>query len=203
MALSSRLLTLAGYLAGEFENREQAIAEPIWYVHLRLWQRPVPLFQEDSVVLFAEQANIVKLDQPYRPRLLRLQCAQDDRLQVQYYGFRDPGAVRGAGQNSALLKKITVEQIDCLPGCLLTVTQDSLGNDRYRFSAALPAGERCCFTVQQETYQVSLGFEAKPEEFLSYDKGIDPQTGKAIWGALLGPFQFKKIQDFSGELICN
>lgn len=200
MAVSTKLLTLARYLAGEFENREQAIAEPIWYVHLRLWQRPVPLFQEDSLVLFAEQANIVKLDQPYRPRLLRLQCAHDDSLQVQYYAFRVPEAVRGAGQNPALLKGLTVDQIECLPGCLLKVSQAVLGDDCYHFSAVLPTGERCCFTYQQETYQVSLGFEAMPAEFLSYDKGIDPQTGKAIWGALMGPFRFRKLQDFSEEL---
>lgn len=200
MAVSSRLITLASYMAGEFENREQAIAEPIWYVHLRLWHRPVPLFQDDSIGLFAEQANIVKLDQPYRPRLLRLQCAHDDTLQVQYYGFRDPGAVRGAGQNPALLKGLTMEQLEYLPGCLLTVTQVSLEDDCDRFFAALPPGGMCCFTIQQERYQVSLGFEATPAEFLSYDKGIDPPTGKAIWGALLGPFRFKKMQDFSGEL---
>ncbi len=35
MNLSPELITLANYLAGEFDNREQALAEPAWYVNLR------------------------------------------------------------------------------------------------------------------------------------------------------------------------
>ena len=50
------------------------------------------------------------------------------------------------------------------------------------------------------TQQVSLGFEATQEEFLSYDKGIDPTTGKAKWGAILGPYRFRKRQDFGVQL---
>ncbi|VXD14111.1 conserved hypothetical protein [Planktothrix serta PCC 8927] len=35
---------------------------------------------------------------------------------------------------------------------------------------------------------------------MSYDKGIDPTTGKALWGALLGQFQFQKRCCFASEL---
>ncbi|MDJ0689048.1 MAG: CpcT/CpeT family chromophore lyase [Xenococcaceae cyanobacterium MO_188.B32] len=48
MTLSPQLIALGTYLAGEFDNQQQALAEPAWYVHLRLWKRPVPLFTEDS-----------------------------------------------------------------------------------------------------------------------------------------------------------
>ena len=55
MTISPELIALAQYMAGEFDNREQALAEPTWYVHLRMWQRPlpVPLFSEPSIALFA------------------------------------------------------------------------------------------------------------------------------------------------------
>src|SRR4028119_107608 len=99
MTLSPELITLAHYMAGEFDNQKQAIADPVWYVHLRLWQRPVALFTEDSLTLFAEQANIVNLDKPYRPRILRLQSSetQSASLQVEYYMLKNPDAIRGAG----------------------------------------------------------------------------------------------------------
>lgn len=201
MTFSPELIALAQYLAGEFDNREQAIAEPAWYVHLRLWQRPVPLFTEDSLTFFAEQANIVNLEQPYRPRLMRLQERREPNapLQVQYYMPLDPGAVGGAGRNTALLKKLTPDQFELLPGCLLTVTVQQLAANRYHFSAALPPNGRCCFTYRGNTQQVYLGFEATQEEFLSYDKGIEPNTGKATWGAVLGPFRFRKRQNFAVE----
>ena len=199
MTFSTELTALAHYLAGEFDNREQALAEPAWYVHLRLWQRPVPLFTEDSLTLFAEQASIVNLDQPYRPRLMRLQQhhERDGALQVQYYMPKDPLALSCAGRNPALLKTLKPEQFDLLPGCLLIVTKQQLAAN-YHFQANLQPDTACCFTYRGNTQQVSLGFEATAGEFLSYDKGIDT-TGKATWGAILGPFRFHKRQDFAGE----
>jgi hypothetical protein len=46
MSFSPELTALAEYLAGEFDNSSQAIADPAWYVHLRMWQRPVSLFSK-------------------------------------------------------------------------------------------------------------------------------------------------------------
>lgn len=202
MTLSPELITLARYMAGEFDNQQQAIAEPVWYVHLRLWQRPVPLFTEDSLTLFAEQANIVNLDKPYRPRILRLQSSDTTpaSLQVQYYMLKDTEAIRGAGRNPELLRQLTSEDIEFLPGCNLTIKQQQVTPNSYEFSASSATGTPCSFSYQGNSYQVSLGFEATAEEFRSYDKGIDPTTGKAIWGALMGPFRFTKRQDFATEL---
>ena len=203
MTLSSELITLASYMAGEFDNEQQAIAEPVWYVHLRLWQRPVPLFTEDSLTLFAEQANIVNLDKPYRPRILRLQSSDTTpaSLQVQYYMLKDIEAIRGAGRNPELLRQLTSDDIEFLPGCNLTVKQQQLAPNSYEFSASSATGTPCSFSYKGNSYQVSLGFEATAEEFRSYDKGIDPTTGKALWGALMGPFRFTKRQDFASELL--
>lgn len=202
MTLSPELITLARYMAGEFDNQQQAIAEPAWYVHLRLWQRPVPLFTEDSLTLFAEQANIVNLDKPYRQRILRLykKNTTSECLQVQYYMLKVPDALRGAGRNPELLEQLTPEQIEFLPGCTLTIQQRQVAPNSYEFSTSSTTGEPCSFSYEGNNYQVSLGFEATPQEFRSYDKGIDPTTGKAVWGALLGPYRFTKRQDFAAEL---
>ena len=202
MTKSKELIALASYLAGEFDNRQQALAEPAWYVHLRLWQRPVLLFTEDSFTLFLEQASVINLEQPYRQRLLRI-YPDDTRpnfLQAQYYMLKEPEAFQSAGRNPALLQQLTLEQIEFLPGCTLKVKQHCLASKDYEFSTASTTATPCSFSYQGKTYQVSLGFEATKEEFRSYDQGIDPVTGKAIWGALLGPFCFTKRQDFASEL---
>lgn len=201
MTFSPELIALGKYLAGEFDNREQALAEPIWYVHLRLWLRPVTLFVEDSITLFAEQASIVNLDSPYRPRLLRLRESQTKplSLQIEHYMFEDIEAVKGAGRNSDLLKQITTERVKFLPSCTLSVKIDSIGSS-YQFSAFPLTEEPCTFTYQENQFQVSLGLQATSEELLTYDRGIDPKTGKAIWGALVGPYRFHKRYDFAHEL---
>ncbi len=198
MPFSQNLLTLASYLTGEFENSEQAASEPVWYVHLRLWQRPMALFGEDSITLFAEQANIMNLQNPYRQRLMRLQPASEspDALQVQYYEFQDPASVKGAGINPDLLKSVTLDQINLLPGCILNVRL--LESDR--FIAQPPVGARCCFNYQGEVKQVVLGFEASADQYLTYDKGIDPKTSKSLWGAMMGPYDYTKTQDYTQEL---
>ncbi|BAZ33070.1 hypothetical protein NIES4074_55800 [Cylindrospermum sp. NIES-4074] len=198
MSLSPQLIALGEYLAGEFDNREQAIAEPVWYVHLRLWQRPINLFAEDSLTLFAEQANVINLDRPYRQRIMRLWQEQDSPalLRVQYYMPKDPTAIKGAGSNPALLNTLTPDQLDLLPGCVLTVTQETLATNRYKFAAFPPPQSYCSFTYQGNTVQVSLGFEASETTFHSYDKGIDSATGKATWGAVVGPYRYTKRNQY-------
>ncbi|MEO1372849.1 MAG: chromophore lyase CpcT/CpeT [Cyanobacteria bacterium J06635_10] len=191
------LSTIAEYLAGEFDNNEQAIAEPAWYVHLRMWQVPVSLFQEDSLTLFAEQANVLKIGQSYRQRIMRLTPASDDgSFKVQYYMFKDPTIWRGAGRNHTLLNALTPEKLDLLPGCVLRVYIESAARKQYKFIAKPIPASRCTFDYAGSTIEVSLGFEATQKEFFSYDKGIDSATGKATWGAILGPYRYTKLQQY-------
>lgn len=196
MSLSPDLLTLARHLAGIFENREQAAADPAWYVHLRLWQCPVHLFADDSVALFAEQANSLNLDKPYRQRILRLQRSSNpsSTFQGQYYQFKQPEQFRGAGQQPEILQALTLEHVELLPGCILDVNYQAESD---RFVAMPPADARCCFQYNGETRQVVLGFEISTSEYLTYDKGVDPATGQALWGAIMGPYRYKKMQQLS------
>ena len=204
MRLSQELITLAKYLAGEFDNSVQAIADPAWYVHLRLWHRPVPinLFPEPSITLFAEQANVLNLDRPYRPRIIQLKQLSDNpaSLQVQYYLPKNVAAVRGAGNNPNILRELTPPQLEFLAGCTLQVSHQNQGKKDASFKASLTPGAVCGFTYQSQYYQVELGFEVNSQEFLSFDKGIDPKTGKGIWGAFFGPYRFVKRYDFASEL---
>ncbi|MBD2502328.1 chromophore lyase CpcT/CpeT [Anabaena azotica] len=198
MSFTPDLITLGKYLAGEFDNKEQALAEPIWFVHLRLWQRPVDLFTEDSITLFAEQANIVNLDRPYRQRILRLMPHPDSEtgLYVQYYMPKNPSALIGAGRNPDILKTLTPDQLELLPGCILTVNQQTVAPSSYKFTASPLPDTRCTFTYQGNTVQVALGFEVTKLQLLTYDKGIDPETGKATWGAITGPYRYTKREQY-------
>jgi hypothetical protein len=196
MVESARLRTLANWLAGEFENAQQAREDPVWFVHLRLWHRPLPHRIEGHLAIFAEQANVLKLDQPYRQRLMLLQEKPDTaQLQVRYWAFQRPGDFVGAGANPERLAHLAIADLEPLPGCVLTVTQDGSV-----FSGKMAAEDRCCFQYQGETRQVVLGFDARESEFASYDRGVDPATGRSLWGALMGPYQFQKQQDWSRQL---
>ena len=198
MNFSPQLIALATYLAGEFSNQAQAREQPAWYVNLRLWIRPVPIFTEDSITLFAEQANILKLEQPYRPRILRLR--QRENIEVEFYMFEDLATGKGAGQNRDLIQQITPDKIKFLPNCTLKVDTEELGNRLYCFTTTPISDEPCSVTYQGSTFQVFLGFKVTASELQTYDKGIDPNTGKGTWGALMGAYSFVKLQDFAAEL---
>ncbi|AFY74512.1 CpeT/CpcT family (DUF1001) [Synechococcus sp. PCC 7502] len=192
--MGNQLLTLAQYMAGEFSNREQAIAEPVWYVNLRLWQIPLPQSLLDGIAFFAEQANIINLDQPYRQRIINLR-ETDGNIQADYYALIEPSAWRGAATRPEQLQQLSINDLIPLPDCTLKVKYE-----QETFKAELPINAKCCFTYQGETRQVSLGFAASKSEFLSYDKGIDMNTGAGIWGAITGAYRFTKLRDLSSEL---
>ena len=195
--ISPQLTALASYLAGEFSNQQQALGQPAWYVNLRLWIRPVPIFTDDSITLFAEQANILKLDLPYRPRILRLR--EKETIEVEFYMFKDLATARGAGQNKDLIGQITPQTIEFLPNCTLKIDIQNNGGE-YCFDTNPVTPEPCSVTYQGTTFQVFLGFKATADKLLTYDKGIDPKTGTGTWGALMGPYEFSKVRDFSEDL---
>lgn len=188
----SSLATLVQWLAGEFDNREQALAQPIWFVHLRLWHRPLAWPMDGNPALFCEQANYLYPEKAYRQRLVVLSSGANSRqLQAQYYAFKQPDRFKGAGANPDRLSALSLDDVELLPGCVLTVTCQP-----DRFKAEPEPDARCCFQYQGQTRQVILGFEVSADRFCSHDRGVDPDTGTLLWGATMGAYEFDKRQNF-------
>jgi hypothetical protein len=194
MSDSKALMTLVQWLAGEFDNRQQAFEQPAWFVHLRLWQRPLRQRVQGNLALFAEQANALYLNQPYRQRVIVF-SEEGDRLQAEYLALKHPDQFRGAGANADLLDKLEASDLKPLSGCVLTITQQG-----HEFKAQPLPETRCCFEYEGKTRQVVLGFDVSSNSFASYDRGVDPETGQALWGALMGPYEFSKCENFAAEL---
>ncbi len=183
---------LAQALAGEYSNAEQAIAEPIWYVHLRLWIRPVPLFGAGEPALFLEQANVYTLANAYRQRVVQFVSDLDGTLAAQFWQFREAERWRGAGAEPDRLGAVTAADLVPLPGCRLRVAAHPQG-----WAAQLPPGCQCRFTVDGRERQVHLGFRvletAEGVVYESDDYGIDPVSSDRLWGALMGPYRFRQL----------
>ncbi len=192
MVRSARLEQLANLLCGEFSNQTQALDSPAWFVQLRLWQKRTPLFADDSITLFLEQAPALKLDQPYRQRLLRL-FEEGGQLYGQYYQFKDFGAWKGAGAQVERLASLSLDDVDDLLGCRVGIA----GDEAQGFKAQLVPGGKCQFEYAGQMRQVIVGFDVAAAgagvELKTYDKGVDPETGKGLWGALMGPYEFVRL----------
>lgn len=189
-----QLTTLAQWLAGEFINQAQASEQPAWFVSLRLWHRPLPQRLRGNLAIFAEQANVLKLEQAYRQRVLMLQ-ETDGKLVGQYFAFKEPGKFKGAGQTPERLIGLSEADLTFLPGCVLDISEQNS-----RFKGEMRPGDRCRFAFDGKVGQVVLGFESGAQAFLSYDYGVDPETEKPIWGALMGPYQFSKVCSYAQDL---
>jgi hypothetical protein len=200
---SQNLIALAQLMAGEFDNKPQAMEQPAWFVHLRLWYRPLPMRIEGNLALFAEQANALMRDplrasgraRPYRQRVAVLSESLGS-LQVQYLAFKQPENFLGAGANPHLLEALSLDDLETLPGCVLRIIEQA-----DKFKAEPKLGAKCYFQYDGATRQVVLGFEVSPGKFWSYDRGVDPETGKGLWGALMGAYEFQKCKDFANELL--
>ncbi|MGS2911510.1 chromophore lyase CpcT/CpeT, partial [Staphylococcus aureus] len=116
-------------------------------------------------------------------------------FQIQYLALKQPRQFRGAAANPSKLAQLSLTDLELLPGCTLMVTQQD-----GTFTAQPEPEAKCYFQYEGKTRQVILGFEVGAGRFLSYDRGVDPETGQALWGAVLAPYEFNKCQDFAAEL---
>ncbi|MGD1896453.1 MAG: CpcT/CpeT family chromophore lyase [Phormidesmis sp.] len=199
------LATLATYLAGEFENQAQAAAQPAWYVHLRLWHRPVPALSSSTVhTLLLEQANVISGQPPYRQRILQIRASRESErsqeLQGQYFALKDPLKFKGAGSDPSKLSGLSKADLVTLPNSGAAIQYQQIGAG-YRFQSALKDGQLCSFEYGGQQRYVYLGFDIEPngDQLLlkTYDKGIDPDTGRGLWGALMGPFHMVKQKSYA------
>ncbi|WP_017297878.1 chromophore lyase CpcT/CpeT [Nodosilinea nodulosa] len=200
--IEAQLHPLAIALAGEFDNRQQSLSDPTWYLHLRLWQRPLPrhLFGE-GYGFFIEQVSVASGKPPYRQRILHL-TAKDNALWGQYYGLTDPSAYVGAATQPDRLTGLSRDELVSLPTCGVAIERQP---DGQTYSARLPEGSLCSFTIGGATSYVRLAFDIGPESpaassaivFQMNDRGIDAATGKATWGPMMGPFRLIKQNAFA------
>ncbi len=191
MSSNPLIKALGQSLAGMFDNQRQAQETPTWFVPTRLWQYPLVQQIDGYYAMFIEQAPLLTPEQPYRQRLMLLSGIDDSDIQVIYRAFRDPSAIAGAASDPERLKGITSDTLLKLPGCRLQVR---LEGDL--FIANPPEGAKCCFDYEGKTRQVELGFDLTPDCLYSRDRGVDPDSGQGLWGALMGPYNYQKQTAF-------
>ena len=195
MASSSRLLQLAQWLAGHFNNFDQAIAEPAWFANIHVYQCPLPYSVLEGIGFYVEQAYDIALNQPYRQRVIHLIRDETDQIRIQNYSLTHPERYLGAGRDLDKLTSLTRAELELLSGCVTEV--DWTGSS---FRGRSIPGKTCLIWRKNRQTYLRSEFEVTATAFQSLDQGLDPETDKVVWGSLSGPFQFVKREDFSPYL---
>lgn len=194
MTHSTDIATLARWMAADFSNQAQAFENPPFFAHIRVAMRPLPPEFLSGVSLFVEQAYDYTLNDPYRLRVLKL-IVVDDHIEIENYSVNQEQQFYGASRKPDLLKALTVEHLEKLPGCNMIV--EWTGNS---FKGYVQPGKACIVVRKGHTTYLDSTFEIDEHKFISLDRGRDPDTDEHIWGSFGGPFHFVRWASFAEEV---
>lgn len=194
MTHSTDITTLARWMAADFSNQEQAFENPPFFAHIRVCMRPLPLELLSGVSFFLEQAYDYALNQPYRVRVLKL-VPQSDHIEIENYVLKNAEPFYGASRDLPRLQSLQAENLEKLSGCSF-VTKWAGSS----FRGEVEPGKGCIVVRKGMTTYLNSEFEIDEEKFISWDRGLDPETDEHVWGAIAGPFHFVRWASFADEV---
>ncbi|MFM6173487.1 MAG: chromophore lyase CpcT/CpeT [Sphaerospermopsis kisseleviana] len=190
---SDLILTLASWLAGDFSNQKQALADSRNYAHIRVFFRPLPWHFFSGIGFYSEQVYNHDLWTPYRQGIHRC-IQQGEQIYIENYGLKDRILYAGAGREPDILKTITPDCIERRYNCSMVFERK--GN---LFRGRVEGN--CCLIEKRgrQTYLISE-VELTEETFTSLDRGMDVSTHEQVWGSASGPLKFEKRQSYASEI---
>jgi hypothetical protein len=195
MTHSTDIKTLGRWMAADFSNQEQAFENPPFFAHIRVCMRPLPLELLSGLSFLVEQAYDYMLTAPYRVRVLKL-MEQGDRLEIENYVLKDEKPFYGASRDLPRLHTLTAENLEKLPGCNMRVEWTGQS-----FMGQVEPGKNCMVMRKGQSTYLDSKFEIDDQKFISWDRGLDPETDELVWGSVAGPFQFVRWASFADEVL--
>ncbi|PSN17730.1 chorismate-binding protein [filamentous cyanobacterium CCP5] len=194
MTHSTDVTTLARWMAADFSNQQQAFDNPPLYAHIRVCMRPLPQMIFDGIGFYLEQAYDFQLSQPYRARGMKL-IPSGDHIRIENYTLKDGEAFYGASRQPDKLATLSADQFEKMPCCDMVVEWTGSG-----FRGQVEPGKGCIVVRNGRTTYLDSEFKIDADQFISWDRGRDPDTDEHIWGSLAGPFYFKRRNSFAHEV---
>jgi len=192
---ASDLRLLATWMAGEFENQQQAWQSPTKFAHIHIYFRPLPPgFFGEAIGFYSEQVYDYDLWSPYRQGVHRL-IDRGDSIYVENYGFsRDPMYYAGSARDSQILATLSPDVIVPRTGCAMVFRREG-----DRFIGGVEPGHACLIPRDgRKTYLVSE-VELTENTWNSRDRGFDIETHEHVWGSTFGALEFTKVASFAHE----
>jgi hypothetical protein len=182
-----KLEKLTDWMTGSFSSKAQSLLDTNFYnIHLemvRIWPD-----RNDGVWLYVEQAASWNLDKPYRQRVYHLtedECGGVYKSEI--YTIKDPLRFAGEFVMKEPLQGLSPDSLELKHGChIQLVFEDCEFKGRTN-------PKSCKSELNGASYATSEVSITK-YELQSWDRGFDVQ-GQQVWGAVKGPYIFKKIRN--------
>jgi CpeT protein len=187
-------ILLAQWMAGEFSNHQQSIAEPQHYAHIRIFFRPLPFEFFNAIGFYSEQVYDYDLWSPYRQGVHRLRDRGEDTY-IENYSLKDAMLYAGAAREPEILKTITPDCLERRCNCSMIFHREG-----EMFRGGVEPGNQCLIERNgAKTYLIS-DVKITATTWVSLDQGMDIHTHEKVWGSAHGMLKFEKVTSFADEI---
>lgn len=182
------LRQLADWMVGTFSSQQQAKEDPAYFdvrLHVvRIWPE-----RQGEHWLYVEQAMATALDKPYRQRVYKLEARPDGRFVSRVFSLPgDPLKYAGAWKQPQPLAELKPTDLAERTGCHIVLRRQADGS-----FVGSTEGRSCPSDLRAAKYATSE-VTITADRLHSWDRGFDA-SGKQVWGAEKGPYQFRREKD--------
>jgi len=189
------LLLFAKTLAGQYSNKQQTQEDPVHFAHINIFFRPLPWEVFQGPGYYSEQSYDYDQWSPYRQGVHRLSQGKSFFL-IENYGLPEPLRVAGAGLHPELLNKLNITELLPRCGCNMHFSEIKPGH----YMGKVKPGNACIVPREGKlTYLVSE-VEVDEHNWISRDRGFDPNTHEQLWGSEYGPLRFQRVKNLGDHL---
>jgi hypothetical protein len=177
---------VADLLAGTFDSKAQADADPKAFKAVRLVSVRVPKSRlgDGSPVLYLEQALLATPNKPYRQRFYRLEATADGGVVSRVFEPKDPIVVSGKWRDPADLALFGPGDVVERIGCAVRLKRSTEG-----WSGGTE-GTNCPSALAGARYAES-DVRLSPGRMETWDRGFDVNDLQ-VWGSEKGPYVFER-----------
>ncbi len=186
---------LAQALAGHYNNKQQAIDNPVWFANIHVYQCPLPWSVLGGYGFYIEQVYDLDLSKPYRQAVIQLTPGEAASVRIENYAIQNPERFIGAGREFSKLDALQASELIHLAPCAVVAERQGEG-----FKGASIPGKGCEITRKGRQTYLKSEFTWSRSRYRTLDQGLDPETNEVVWGSVWGHFEFAKIEDYAAQL---
>lgn len=183
-AASGDLQKLVTMMCGDFSSQAQSQRDSDFF-DIRLHIHPIWAADKANHWLYIEQATASAQQKPYRQRIYKVENDGKGGFRSIVYTLPTPEKWIGGHQNPAIFDQIKPSDLTLRDGCTVFLKKMPDGS-----FAGKTEGEGCESNIRGAKYAVST-VTITPTMLKSWDQGFDA-SGKQVWGAVKGGYEFVK-----------
>lgn len=194
--MSDIVRDLAQALAGHYNNKQQAIDNPVWFANIHVYQCPLPWSVFGGYGFYIEQVYDLDLSKPYRQAAIHLTATEGAAVRIENYAIKNPERFVGAGRDFSKLDALQASDLIHLAECAVLAERYGEG-----FKGASIPGKGCQITRKGRQTYLKSEFTWSRSRYRTLDQGLDPDTNEVVWGSVWGHFEFEKAEDYAAQLV--